>query len=79
MFPAQRGLYDQLSTMDHFAKPGYPFVNFDPFPFTNANLMELTTGSKSPMLQQCSSSGDDFYEHDLSGKEDNTMSIKKYS
>lgn len=77
MFPAQRGLYDQLSTMNHFAKPGHQFMNFDPFPFTNANLMELTTGNKSPLLQHCPSSGDDFYEHDLSGKEDNNMSIKK--
>lgn len=42
MFPAQRGLYNHRSTMNQFARPGYSFMNFDPFPFTNANLTDIS-------------------------------------
>jgi hypothetical protein len=45
MFPAQRGLYGHRSTMNQFAKPGYPYMNFDPFPFTNANLTDMSMNS----------------------------------
>jgi hypothetical protein len=79
MFPAQRGLYGHRSTMNQFAKPGHQFMNFDSFPYTNANLMDLTSGDKSPLMQQYPSS-EDFYDQELSGKEDgsvNNMSIKK--
>ncbi|KAI8097925.1 uncharacterized protein B0P05DRAFT_582910 [Gilbertella persicaria] len=31
--------------MTHFAKPGYSLANYDPFPFTNANLTDLSQGS----------------------------------
>ncbi|KAK4516401.1 subunit of the Arp2/3 complex [Mucor velutinosus] len=77
MFPAQRGLYGHRSTMNQFAKPGYHFMNFDPFPFTNANLTADMSGNKSPLMQYPSSS-DDLFDADLA-KEDatNSLSTKK--
>ncbi|KAI9486377.1 MAG: hypothetical protein EXX96DRAFT_646199 [Benjaminiella poitrasii] len=65
MFPAQRGLYAHRSTMNQFAKPGYPFMAFDPFPFTNANLTDLSGPNKSPLMQY-SSGTDEYYDHEVS-------------
>jgi hypothetical protein len=78
MFPAQRGLYGHRSTMNQFAKPGYPFMNFDPFPFTNANLTDMSSNVNKSPLMQYPSSGDDLYDVDLA-KEDanNSLNTKK--
>jgi hypothetical protein len=62
MFPAHNGLYGHRSTMNQYAKPGYPYFSVDPYPFTNADL-------KSPFLNP----GDDFDQV----RDDNQMSIKK--
>lgn len=77
MFPAQRGLYGHRSTMNQFAKPGHQFMNFDPFPFTNANLTADMSGNKSPLMQYPSSS-DDLFDADMA-KDDgsNSLNTKK--
>jgi len=77
MFPAQRGLYGHRSTMNQFAKPGHQFMNFDPFPFTNANLTADMSGNKSPLMHYPSSS-DDLFDADMA-KDDgsNSLNAKK--
>lgn len=68
MYSIQKGLYARRSTMDHFAKPGYPFMNLDTFPFTNANLADLPDEKTHPMRYP---KGDTF-EQDVY-KEDSMM------
>ncbi|CEI94243.1 hypothetical protein RMCBS344292_08457 [Rhizopus microsporus] len=68
MYSIQKGLYAHRSTMDHFAKPGYPFMNLDTFPFTNANLADLPDEKTHPIRYP---KGDTF-EQDVY-KEDSMM------
>ncbi|KAI7906834.1 uncharacterized protein BX663DRAFT_493954 [Cokeromyces recurvatus] len=70
MFPVQRGLYGHRSTMSQFAKPGYSFMAFDPFPFTNANLTDFSVPNKSPLMQYPSST-DELYDQEISKESSN--------
>lgn len=75
MFPVQNGLYGHRSTMNQFAKPGYPFLNFDPYPFTNSNLNEFNMTSKSP---QYPSSSDELFDYDMPKEDPNShLAAKK--
>lgn len=72
MFPVQNGIYGHRSTMNQFAKPGYPFLGFDPYPFTNSNLNDFSIGNKSP--HQYPSSGDELFDYDLPKDDSNAAS-----
>lgn len=72
MFPVQNGLYGHRSTMNQYARPGYPYLNFDPYPFTNANLGDFNAAAKSPLYN----SSDDLFDQDQT-KEDTGLSVKK--
>lgn len=74
MFPAQRGLYTHKSTINQLTRPAYSFMNFCPFPFTNADLIDVSAKSKS-RLAQYPSSGDEGRE--LSKDNINDLSMKK--
>jgi hypothetical protein len=71
--------------MNQFAKPGQQFTNMavDPYPFTNANLTDLSPKSSSVnnnnnnsaiMQQQYGDSSEDFFDQDMSNNEDFTIS-----
>ncbi|KAI8645846.1 hypothetical protein BD408DRAFT_429267 [Parasitella parasitica] len=78
MFPAQRGLYGHRSTMNQFAKPGFPLINCDPFPFTNANFTGIpSVGDKSPLMQHFAPDND-LFDTDLTKEgPKNSLNIQK--
>lgn len=69
--------------MNQFAKPGQQFMNMDPYPFTNANLTDLSpklSNQTNGEMYQYNDMADDYLHQNLSNKEDsslNNMCTKK--